>query len=134
MIILLIIWIAFNFLGLILNFCSCAVRPIKKLLKCLFCCKTQKKKGLDCKDIYAEFNALSLDNMLQKAKDDLRDFSNNMDKGNSITYKQHRFDEEINFEATTIIDILNKRIRQIELVADDHIVHLHGKNNLNKFN
>merc|ERR1719329_877508 len=71
--------------------------------------------------------------MLRKARDDLNDFTNNMDKGNSITYKQHRFDEEINFEATTIIDIYKRRIRQIELVVDSHLTHLHGKWNMDKF-
>jgi len=71
--------------------------------------------------------------MLTKARDDLRDFHANMDKGNSITYKQHRFDEEINFEATTIIDIYKRRIKQIELVVDAHLIHLHGKWNMEKF-
>lgn len=111
MVVLIVIWLGFNVLGLLLNFCSCAVKPIKKLIKCLFCCKSNKKKGIECKDIYSEFNALSLENILTKAKDDLRDFNNDMDKGNSITYKDHRFEEEINFEATTILDIYNKRIR-----------------------
>ena len=56
-----------------------------------------------------------------------------MDKGNSISYKQDRFDEEVNFEATTIIDIYKRRIRQIELVVDSHLIHLHGKWNMDKF-
>jgi hypothetical protein len=71
--------------------------------------------------------------MLAKAKDDLRDFNEDMDKGNSITYKQHRFEQEINFEATTIFDIYKRRIRQIELVIDAHLIHLHGKWNMDKF-
>lgn len=133
MVVLLVLWIGFNVLGLVLNFCSCAVKPITKLLQCLFCCKGKKRTAVECKDIFKEFNALALESMLRKARDDLNDFTNNMDKGNSITYKQHRFDEEINFEATTIIDIYKRRIRQIELVVDSHLTHLHGKWNMDKF-
>ena len=130
MIALLLLWIAYNVLGLVLNFCSCAVKPIKKLLQCLFCCKSKERMAVECKDIFKEFNALALESMLRKARGDLDDFTNIMDKGNSITYKEHRFDEEINFEATTIIDIYKRRIRQIELVVDSHLIHLHGKWNM----
>ena len=73
--VLLALWIGFNVLGLVLNFCSCAVKPIQKLIKCLFCCKTKKQIGIECKDILKEFNALSLENMLRKARDDLDDFT-----------------------------------------------------------
>jgi hypothetical protein len=56
-----------------------------------------------------------------------------MEIGNSIKYKEARHDEEINFEATTIVDLHQRRIKQIELVLDDHLLHLHGKAGISKF-
>lgn len=73
------------------------------------CCKS-KVKEIDSNDIYKEYNVLSLEHAYKKALEDLDDFKGQMDRGNSITYKEHRYPEEVNFEATTIIETHSRRI------------------------
>ena len=82
-------------------------------------------------DIYKELNAMSLDSIYQKANRDLEDFKTEAE--NSITFKIERNLEEVQFEATFIIDLLTKRVKQIEFVIDDHIAHLHGAKEMYQF-
>lgn len=110
-VILILIWIVLNVLHLILNFCGPILRPIIKIIKRCPCRCGKKTHVVRGKDIYLEFNVLSLENMLKKAREDLDDFEQNMGKGNSIGYKDDRYEEEINFEATTIIDMHKRRIK-----------------------
>lgn len=97
-----------------------------------YCCK-KKIQEIESKDIYKEFNVQSLENMYNKALDDMDAFRKNMTRGNSISYKEHRFAEEVDFESTTIIDVHSRRVQQIKNVIDSHLIHLHGKWNLYKF-
>lgn len=129
MIILFLFWFLSIILGIMENFIKCITKPLrwcyKKMKKCL--CK--EKKYIKSKDIYKEYNVESLKIMYQKAQDDLDDFQRYMSqsqKGNSIEFSEHRFEEEVNFEATTIISMHQTRIRQIELMIDEHLYHLHG--------
>lgn len=75
--------------------------------------------------------------MYGKVKEDLDDFKDAVNekgaKGNSLAFKDSRYQEEINYEYTTVIDYFERRKRQVELVIDDHIIHLHGQKNYRKF-
>lgn len=64
-------WLLLNLLGIFLNFFSCLRGPILRLVAC--CCKG-KLKEVKSKDIYKEFDVLSLESMLTKSREDLSDF------------------------------------------------------------
>lgn len=88
------------------------------------------------KDIYKEFDVLSLESMLTKAQDDLDDFhkaADELDKGGStISHMENRYDAETDYNLSSIVEIYERRIKQIENVCDDHLLHLHGLENLNQ--
>lgn len=84
------------------------------LYKCMkkSCCK--EKHEVKSKDIYKEYNVESLKIMYQKTIDDMEDFErlmNQSQKGNSIEFKEHRYEEEVEFEATTIVAIHKNRVK-----------------------
>lgn len=73
-----LLFIARFVIELLLNFCPCAQKPIRKAINCVLgiftiCCKRDTKE-IESKDIYKEFNVLSLEQMYVKAKEDLNDF------------------------------------------------------------
>ena len=76
-----------------------------------------------------------LESIYFKAKEDLDDLEDDIkDEGAKWEqYDSHRMDDEVKFSPEDIIQGLKDRIRQIELVIDDHLVHLHGKENLERF-
>lgn len=80
-----------------LDACSCLRGPISFLLKCCSCCN-RRKHEIKSKDIYAEFQVSQLNNMLEKAHDDLDDFVKSVQSIQSdgwnnadISFKDKRF-------------------------------------------
>lgn len=128
-------WLTINILGILLNFFSCLRGPILKCLSCFSCCR-RKLPEVKSKDIYKEYDVLSLESMLNKAREDLSDFQKTIDsmtkEGQAISYKENRFEEEIDFDNNSITEIYERRIKQIDLVCNDHLTHLHGLENLNE--
>ena len=66
-------------------------------------------------DVYLELNALAFEQMYGKVKDDLDDFKDAVNekgaKGNSLAFKDSRYQEEMNYEYTTVIDYFERRKR-----------------------
>lgn len=65
------------------------------------------------KDIYKEFDVLSLESMLTKAREDLSDFHNTVTNGGKGDWgiKEHKFEEETVFEIDKIVEIYSRRVR-----------------------
>lgn len=115
--------------------------PIFKCLcKCFKCCK--KKHKVKSKDFFKELSVLPLEQIYRKAKDDKDDFYANVFKNDDYAKKlaekcgQYRFPEET--ELGTILNNLGagyfeRRQKQIELVIDSHLEHLHGNWRMSEF-
>lgn len=114
MIVLFLFWVLSIVLEILGNFLKCITKPLRMLYKCLKKCLCKEKHEVKSKDVFREYNVESLKNMYQKACDDLDDFERYMtvkQKGNSIEFKEHRYEEEVEFEATTIVAIHKNRVR-----------------------
>ena len=48
-------------------------------------------------------------------------------------FKDKRYDQETPTDKDIAVQLYERRIRQIELMIDDHLVHLHSETNLHRF-
>lgn len=72
--------------------------------------------------------------MCDKAHEDYEDFARNIiDTGMEFDFSAFRYPEEVDVSKDKITELLTRRKNQIELVIDDHLIHLHGQGNLKKF-
>lgn len=129
--------LVFTLLNVLLNFFSCLRRPIYRLFRLCNCCQKAQTE-VKSKDIYKEFDVLSMESMYTKAKEDLSDFNTCMENkkgksGDDINFRDNRYPDEIDVDQSKIVALYERRMRQVELAVDDHLVHLHGKSELDKF-
>lgn len=108
----------------------------KGLYNCLAkCCRCGKKHEVKSKDIYKEYTIMSLENMYVKAMKDIEEFGESAEefKEMFVTMKGVRFPEETATDEEEVRNVLAARKRQIELVIDDHLLHLHGEEELSRY-
>ena len=82
-----------------------------------------------------------MNTMYEKAHSDLDEFKKAMEeleaeeKSQSvdIMFKDKRYEQETATDKDIAIRLYERRIRQIELMIDDHLVHLHSEANLHRF-
>lgn len=131
-----VIWLLINLLGIFFNFFSFLRRPILICLSWFTCCCKDGDKEIKSKDIYKEYDVLSLESIHTKAVDDLGDFHTAVDEmakgGANISNMENRYPGESDFDMAKIVGVYERRIKQIELICDDHLSHLHGLENLNQ--
>lgn len=78
---------------------------------------------------------MSLENMYVKAMKDIEEFGESAEefKEMFVTMKGVRFPEETATDEEEVRNVLAARKRQIELVIDDHLLHLHGEEELSRY-
>lgn len=79
--------------------------------------------------------------MYEKAHNDLEEFKKAMEEYEAeeksqsadIMFKDKRYDQETATDKDIAVQLYERRIKQIELMMDDHLVHLHSEENLHRF-
>ena len=62
------------------------------------------------------------------------DFARNIiDQGKTVDFSSYRHPEETAIDSNKMLELLERRKNQIELVIEDHLIHLHGQSNVAKF-